>query len=119
MKNISVTHVSYAVSNQTASFRLHNELVKKIDSNIFTSTKSLKSNLIIQPVTFFEKFTSKFCLLRELIISKIFPNSRKAYFSYNVGPVLIQLFWLNKLFKFNSKIFHLHWIGNGFLNLNY
>jgi glycosyltransferase involved in cell wall biosynthesis len=118
MNNISVTHVSYAVSSQTASFRLHNELAMKIDSNIFTATKSVKSNLILQPFTFFEKFTSKFCLLRELIISKLFPNSRIAYFSYNIGPVLIQLFWLNKLFKINSKIFHLHWIGNGFLNLN-
>ncbi len=118
MKNISVTHVSYAVSNQTASFRLHTELVKRIDSNIFTSSKSLKSNLIIQPVTFFEKFTSKFCLLRELLISRLFPNNRLSYFSYNIGPVLIQLFWLNKLFKINSKILHLHWIGNGFLNLN-
>jgi glycosyltransferase involved in cell wall biosynthesis len=118
VKNISVTHVSYAVSNQTASFRLHNELAKEIDSKIFTSSKSVKSNLIIQPFTFFEKFTSKFCLLRELIISKIFPNSRIAYFSYNIGPVFIQLFWLNKLFKISTKIFHLHWIGNGFLNLN-
>ena len=118
MNNISVTHVSYAVSHQTASFRLHNELAKTIDSNIFTSTKSIKSNLIIQPISLFEKFTAKFCLLRELIISKIFPNSKIAYFSYNIGPVLIQSFWLNKLFKLNSKIFHLHWIGNGFLNLN-
>ncbi len=118
MNNISVTHISYAVSRQTASFRLHNELAKTIDSNIFTSANSIKSNLIIQPISLFEKFTAKFCLLRELIISKIFPNSRKAYFSYNIGPVLIQLFWLNKLFKIRTKIFHLHWIGNGFLNLN-
>jgi glycosyltransferase involved in cell wall biosynthesis len=118
VNNISVTHVSYAVSNQTASFRLHNELAKKIDSKIFTSTKSVKSNLIIQPITFFENFTSKFCLLRELIISKIFPNSKIAYFSYNIGPVFFQLFWLNKLFNINTEIFHFHWIGNGFLNLN-
>jgi glycosyltransferase involved in cell wall biosynthesis len=118
VNNISVTHISYAVSRQTASFRLHNELAKTIDSNIFTSANSIKSNLIIQPISLFEKFTAKFCLLRELIISKIFPNSRKAYFSYNIGPVLIQLFWLNKLFKIRTKIFHLHWIGNGFLNLN-
>ena len=101
VNNISVTHVSYAVSHQTASFRLHNELAKTIDSNIFTSTKSIKSNLIIQPISLFEKFTAKFCLLRELIISKIFPNSKIAYFSYNIcfSKFYSTIYYLDMLFN--------------------
>ena len=118
MDKIIVTHVSYAVSKQTASYRLHNELSKTIDSKIFVSAKSISNSLIIQPTSVFEKFISKFGLLRELVISKIFPNNKKAYFSYNIGPVFLQLLWINKLFKIKTNIFHLHWIGNGFLNLN-
>jgi len=117
-EKISVTHVSYAVSKQTASYRLHNELKNFIDSNIFVSAKSISSNLIIQPSNFFEKITSKVGLIREIFYSKIYPHNNKSYFSYNVGPVFFQLLWLNKLFKLKSSIFHLHWIGNGFLNLN-
>jgi glycosyltransferase involved in cell wall biosynthesis len=117
-EKIKITHVSYAVSKQTASYRLHRELIKTIDSRIFVSSKSIISSSIIQPNSFLEKFISKFGLLRELIISKIFPNNKKAYFSYNIGPVLVQLFWINKLFKQKSDIFHLHWIGNGFINYN-
>ena len=100
-EKISVTHVSYAVSKQTASYRLHNELKNFIDSNIFVSAKSISSNLIIQPSNFFEKITSKVGLIREIFYSKIYPHNNKSYFSYNVGPVFFQLLWLNKLFKLN------------------
>ena len=117
-KKIKVTHVSYAVSNQTASYRLHNELKHFIDSSIFVSAKSISSNLIIQPISFFEKITSKVGLVRELLLSKLYPHNKKSFFSYNIGPVIIQLLWINKLFKLNPNIYHLHWIGNGFLNLS-
>jgi len=116
-KQIKITHVSYSVSNQTASYRLHKELINYIDSNIFVSSKSISSNLIIQPTTVFEKLISKFGLVRELIFAKFYPHNKKSYFSYNIGPVFFQLLWINKLFKLKSNIFHLHWIGNGFLNL--
>jgi glycosyltransferase involved in cell wall biosynthesis len=116
--NINVTHVSYAVSKQTASYRLHNELIKQINSTIFVSSKSLHLNSIIQPKSLFHKVISKIGLIREILYSKVFPHSSKSYFSYNLGPVFFQLFWLNKLFKIKTDIFHLHWIGNGFINLN-
>ena len=115
---IKVTHVSYAVSKQTASYRLHKELINHIDSTIFVSSKSLVHNSIIQPKTLFHKVISKIGLIREIFYSKVFPHSSKSYFSFNLGPVFFQLFWLNKLFKSETDLFHLHWIGNGFLNLN-
>lgn len=113
-----VTHVSYAVSKQTASYRLHKELINYIDSTIFVSSKSLVNNSIIQPKTLLHKVVSKIGLIREILYSKVFPHSSKSYFSFNLGPVFFQLFWLNKLFNSKTDIFHLHWVGNGFLNLN-
>lgn len=117
-KKTKVTHVSYAVSNQTASYRLHKELINYIDSTIFVSSKSITHNSIIQPITLFHKVISKIGIIREILYSKVFPHSSKSYFSYNLGPVFFQLFWLNKLFKSKTDIFHLHWIGNGYINLN-
>jgi hypothetical protein len=58
-KKISVTHISYAVSKQTSSFRIHTELAKTINSIIFVAAKSIKSDLIIQPTSVFEKISSK------------------------------------------------------------
>jgi glycosyltransferase involved in cell wall biosynthesis len=117
-EQIKVSHVSYAVSSQTASYRIHNELKNYIDSKIFVSSKSISSNFIIQPTSLFEKITSKVGLVREIIFSKLYPHNKKSYFSYNIGPVFFQLLWINKLFKLKSNIFHLHWIGNGFINLS-
>jgi glycosyltransferase involved in cell wall biosynthesis len=117
-KKIKVVHVSYAASKQTASYRLHLELLKFINSIIFVSAKSIKSPSIIQPVTTVQKLASLIGLLREKLIFKILPNNKKVYFSYNIGPVVFQFLWINRLFKLNTDIFHLHWIGNGFLNLN-
>ena len=65
--NINVTHVSYAVSKQTASYRLHDELLKKINSIIFVSSRSLQLKSIIQPKTLFHKVISKIGLIRDCL----------------------------------------------------
>ena len=118
-KNISVTHISYAVSKQTSSYRIHKELAKSINSIIFVAAKSIKSDLIIQPKTIIEKLSSNFGVVREMLISKIFPNNKLVYFSYNIGPIFFQRYWLKKLNLITNDILHFHWIGNGFININY
>lgn len=118
-KNLfSVLHVSYAVSKQTASFRIHTELNKTINSLIFVAHKSISSNSIIQPNSISERISARFGLLREFIFSKLLPHNRSVYFSYNFGIVFIQKLWINKLFKFKTDLVHLHWIGNGFINID-
>lgn len=117
-KKLSVTHISYAVSKQTSSFRIHTELAKTINSMIFVAAKSIKSDLIIQPTSVFEKISSNFGIIRELFISKIFQTNKLVYFSFNIGPVLFQNFWISRLKKINNDLIHLHWVGNGFININ-
>jgi hypothetical protein len=111
-KLVSVIHLSYAVSKQTASFRIHSELSKSLNSKIFVADKSVTSDLIIQPQSLLEKLSARIGVVRELVISKIFPHNKLVYFSYNFGPQFIQNLWINKLFKINADIYHFHGIGN-------
>lgn len=115
---MKVTHVSYSVSRQTASFRLHSELIKNIQSKIFVADKSLNSAFIVQPQSFYEKISSKIGIFREFLLKTVFPHNKRVYFSYNFGPMFNQKFWLKKLFFIETDIYHLHWIGNGFINTN-
>lgn len=115
---MKVTHVSYSVSRQTASFRLHSELSKRIISKIFVADKSINSAFIIQPYSFYEKISARIGIIRELLFQYIFPNNKRVYFSYNLGPLFIQKFWIKKLLFIETDIYHLHWIGNGFININ-
>jgi glycosyltransferase involved in cell wall biosynthesis len=115
---MKVTHVSYSVSRQTASFRLHSELSKRINSNIFVADKSINSAFIIQPHSFYEKISARIGIIRELIFQFFFPHNKRVYFSFNLGPLFIQKFWLKKLIFLKTDIYHLHWLGNGFVNIN-
>ena len=115
---MKVTHVSYSVSRQTASFRLHSELSKRINSTIFVADKSINSTLIIQPYSIYEKISAKIGIIREKVFQFVLPNNKRVYFSYNLGPLFGQKFWLKKLFFLDTDIYHLHWIGNGFININ-
>lgn len=117
-KSIKVIHVSYAVSKQTASFRIHSELTKSISSKIFVADKSISSDLIIQPKNLLEKLSARVGVVREFLFSRIFRHKKLVYFSYNFGSQFFQNFWVNKLFKINTDILHLHWIGNGFINID-
>ena len=69
---MKVTHVSYSVSRQTASFRLHSELSKRINSKIFVADKSINSAFIIQPYSFYEKISARIGIIRELLFQYIF-----------------------------------------------
>lgn len=115
---MQVTHVSYSVSKQTASFRIHSELSKSINSNMFVADKSINSALIIQPRSFYEKISARVGIIRELILQFILPNNKRVYFSYNLGPLFLQKFWVKRLFFLETDLYHLHWIGNGFININ-
>jgi glycosyltransferase involved in cell wall biosynthesis len=111
-----VSHFCYAASSQTAAFRLHKSLIAiKCKSQIITGSKSIVDSDVIQPKTNKEKLSALTGLLREMFYKKMFYNQCTTYFSLNRGPELFQKLWLKNIYKAESEIIHLHWIGNGFI----
>jgi len=114
-----VKHLCYAVSKQTAAYRLHRSLLSiGISSVMGVGSKSIDGKDIYQPKTLNDKLSALFGLSRELLYKKAIRHNNIPYFSFNVGPTLIQKAWIDKMLHIKSDITHLHWIGNGFLPLS-
>jgi len=120
MNKITVTHLAYSVNYQTAAYRLHKSLLDaKVNSNMLVGSKSIIDSDIVQPKTMIEKLSALSGLLREVIYKKIINHNNSPYFSINNTACIIQKKWLNKIVNISPDIVHLHWIGNGFIPLNY
>ena len=115
---MQILHFAFAVSKQSASFRIHNGLLKAgINSKLVVASKSIVRKEIYQPNTWLDKILALLPVVNEYLLKKVFRVTSHVYFSVNKYQSVFHRLWFRKSNNTNRDITHLHWVGNGFITL--
>ena len=115
---MKILHFAYSVSRQSASYRIHNALLKAgINSNMTVASKSIERIEVIQPRTWLEKILALLPIINEYLLKFFFKVSPQVFFSINKYQSFLHQLWFSKVNNTERNITHLHWVGNGFVSL--
>jgi glycosyltransferase involved in cell wall biosynthesis len=115
---MQISHFAFSVSKQSASYRIHNALLKAgINSKVVVASKSIERKEIHQPNTWLDKILALLPVVNEFLLKKVFMVSSHVYFSVNKYQSVLHRLWFRKSNNANRDITHLHWVGNGFVSL--
>ncbi len=115
---MSVIHVCYSVSKQTAAYRLHKGILNNnYKSRILLSKGSPIVVDLGAPRSVVDIFRSYFDLALEIVTKKILLSPCGVYFSLNLGGLFLRSRAAKILRKRSQDIKHYHWVGNGMLPL--
>ena len=115
---MSVIHVCYSVSKQTAAYRLHRGILNKNYKSLMLLSKgSPIVDDLGAPRSVVDILRAYFDLVLEIVTKKILLSPCGVYFSLNLGGPFLRSRAAKILRQRSQDIKHYHWVGNGMLPL--